>query len=408
VSSGPSARALIDVSVPPGPAVLDLLDPLRAALSGAGPALALRAHQTPGTQPLTLPAVPDEADGTDPLAVCVTTSGSTGAAKTVLLPASALLASAAATHDRLGGAGQWLLALPGQHVAGLQVLVRSLVSRTRPAVIEPGAFTPAAFAAATEGMSPTRTRYTSLVPTQLVRLLDDARALTALRSFRAVLVGGAGTPPSLLAAARAAQVPVVTTYGMSETCGGCVYDGVPLDGVQVRLEAGRVLLSGPVLARGYLGDPVGTARAFTHDDDGARWFRTDDAGTLDDGVLSVLGRLDDMIVTGGVNVAPAPVEALLAQWPGVREAVVVGVPDPQWGHRVGAALVLQPDSPVPALDQVRARISAVLGAPSAPRQLIVLDALPLRGPGKPDRAAIAAALAGAATSHPDQHPTEGS
>jgi O-succinylbenzoic acid--CoA ligase len=335
---------------------------------------------------------PTEDDDSDPTAVCITTSGSTGAAKSVLLPAGALLASAAATHDRLGGAGHWLLALPSHHVAGLQVLVRSLVGGTRPAVAEPGQFTPSRFVAAAEEMPATRARYTSLVPTQLVRLLSDARAIAALRTFRAVLVGGAGVPSAVLAKAHDAGIAVVTTYGMSETCGGCVYDERPLDGVEVRLDEGRVLLGGPVLARGYLADDAGTASNFV-ERDGKRWFRTDDAGQFRFGRLRVLGRLDDMIVSGGVNVAPAPIEGLLQEWPQVREACVVGVPDPQWGQRVAAALVLIAGLAVPPLAEVRTRIRASLGPASAPRQLTVLPELPLRGPGKPDRAAIAAVLA---------------
>jgi O-succinylbenzoic acid--CoA ligase len=371
---------------------------------------------------------PDD-DPSDPTAVAVTTSGSTGVPKVVLLSASALFASAAATHDRLGGAGHWLLALPAHHVAGLQVLVRSLVAGTRPAVLNLNTgFTPAGFIAAAERAGGGR-RYTALVPTQLRRLLTapgetGARAVEALRSFDAVLIGGAATTPVLREHAAAAGVRLVTTYGMSETCGGCVYDGVPLDGVQVRLDAptGRVLLGGPTLARGYLGAagdqggsagpdasaPAPSAAAFSRDDQGQRWFRTDDAGAIDgpidgpiDGLiegarplrLTILGRLDSMIITGGVNVAPAPVEAALNRLPGVAEAVVVGLPDPEWGQRVAAALVLDPGADPPTLDQARAQVSAEVSAQAAPRQLTVLESLPLRGPGKPDRTAIETMLA---------------
>jgi O-succinylbenzoic acid--CoA ligase len=388
VTSPAGARRLQALAVDGVPDPADLLPPLRAALSGAGPALALLATGTAPDRDLTEP----DDDPTDPTAVAVTTSGSTGAPKTVLLPAGALLASAGATHDRLGGAGQWLLALPAQHVAGVQVLVRSLVAGTRPLAVAPGA-SGAEFAAAAAALRPGRAHYTALVPTQLVRLLADPDATAALRGFRAVLLGGAGAPPALLAAAADAGVRVVTTYGSSETCGGCVYDGVPLDGVTVDLATdGRVLLGGPTLARGYLDDPDGTARAFVAVD-GARRYRTDDAGEQDDaGRLRILGRLDDMIVTGGVNVAPGPVEALLHGLPGVREAVVVGVPDPAWGHRVAAALVLAPGTAGPSLDEVRGRVRSALGPPSAPHQVEVLAELPLRGPGKPDRARIAELL----------------
>ena len=200
----------------------------------------------------------------------------------------------------------------------------------------------------------------------------------------------------MLERAAAAGVRVVTTYGASETSGGCVYDGVPLDGVRVRLGDGpdpsRVLLGGPTLARGYRGgDPEG---AFVRDDDGERWWRTADAGRLDGGRLQVLGRLDDAVLTGGVTVLPAAVEAVLLTSPGIAEAVVTGVDDPEWGRRVVAAVVPAAGAPAPALADVRDLVAAELGPAAAPRQLLVLDALPLVGVGKPDRAAVARLAAG--------------
>jgi O-succinylbenzoic acid--CoA ligase len=232
-----------------------------------------------------------------------------------------------------------------------------------------------------------------------VRLLTTAgepgrAAVEALRGFDAVLVGGAAVAAPLREQAAAAGVQVVGTYGMSETCGGCVYDGVPLDGVRLRIEdEGRVLLGGPVLARGYLGAPGRLGSAFRSDPDHQRWFRTDDAGELDGERLRILGRLDSVIITGGVNVAPAPVEAALQRLPGVAEAVVVGLPDPEWGQRVAAALVLRPGAAPPTLAQARELVTAEVSSPAAPRQLTLLDVLPLRGPGKPDRSAIATTLA---------------
>ena len=192
----------------------------------------------------------------------------------------------------------------------------------------------------------------------------------------------------LLARARGQGARVVSTYGMSETSGGCVYDGKPLDGVRVRLLDGRIWLAGPTLARGYLGDPGATARAFRVED-GVRWLRTDDAGALDGGELRVLGRLDDVVISGGVNVVPAEVEAVLHRLPGVREAVVVGVPDPQWGQQVVAAVVGEV-SVAELLRLARDEVGRALGAAAVPRRILVLEELPLRGPGKPDRAAIAA------------------
>jgi O-succinylbenzoic acid--CoA ligase len=381
--------------VPAGPAVLTTLLPaLRAALNGSGePVLPHAADRTPHpTLRAGDPLPPGEDDEHDPTVVVVATSGSSGAPKGVLLGAAALLASASATHDRLGGPGRWLLALPAQHVAGVQVLVRSLVTGTEPGVLDLAAgFTPDGFAAAARALGGAR-RYTALVPTQLARLVDDGahgggNGLRELARFDAVLVGGSGTPAPLLARARAAGVRAVTTYGASETSGGCVYDGAPLDGVAVRLEAGRILLGGPTLARGYRGgDPE---RAFPTDADGTRWWRTPDAGRWESGRLEVLGRIDDAVLTGGATVLPAAVEAALLGMPGVAEAVVTGVEDPQWGQRVVAAVVPAPGLAPPTLPAVRDHVTAALGPYAAPRQLLVLDDLPLLGIGKPDRAAVA-------------------
>ena len=433
MTQGPAPRTLITTLASADTSILDLLPDLRAALNGSGPALLLHGPNQPaaGVPGSERPLIGPADDPQDPTAVAVTTSGSGGAARTVLLPASALLASAAATHDRLGGAGHWLLALPAQHVAGLQVLVRSLIAGTRPVALDLTAgFSAEGFTEAALALRGAR-RYTALVPTQLTRLLSTpgeagVRALEALRRFDAVLIGGAATPLSLRERAAAAGIRVVTTYGMSETAGGCVYDGVPLDGVTVQIpprdhaplalttdpnvqdhdpssprdharlatpdsaSGGRIWLGGPMLARGYLdapGDP-----AFSVDPGGNRWFRTDDAGVLDNGQLRILGRLDSMIITGGVNVSPGSVEAVLHRLPEVAEAVVVGLPDPQWGQRVAVALVLAPGARPPTLAQVRALVTAEVSGPAAPRQLTVLGALPLRGPGKPDRIAIERAL----------------
>ena len=389
-------RPLVAVPVFADARVLDLLPVLRSALAGDGPALL-------PTEPGQLPAAslragaplgPGEDDPADPTVAVLVTSGSTGDPKGALLPASALLASASATHDRLGGPGRWLLALPAHHVAGLQVLVRSLVTGTTPVVLDlTDGFDPAAFAAAAATTRGPR-RYTALVPTQVRRLLDAGDAARqALAGFDAVLVGGAATPLALRAEAADAGVRLVTTYGMSETCGGCVYDGVPLDGVEVRLDPdARIRLVGPMVARGYRTGPGladGLTDAFGTDPDGRRWFRSEDLGELVDGRLTVLGRADDVVVTGGLKVAPGPVEALLLLLPGVAEVVVVGVDDAEWGQRVVAAVVPAPGRPVPTLDAVRRAVRPSLGAAATPRQLLVLDHVPLRGPGKPDRAEVA-------------------
>lgn len=363
------------------------------ALDGSGPAL-VPVTGGAGLPPGLADRVPAD------VALVVPTSGSTGLPRHALLDGSALLASAAATHRRLGGPGSWLLALPLGHVAGLQVLVRSAVAGTVPVPADPRDVRSIADAAAAlvgrrapgpgaVGADPAAVPlYASIVPTQLHRLLAESDAdpggatLAALAAFDALLVGGAAAGPALVDRARHRGLRVVTTYGMTETCGGCVYDGVPLDGVAVAVRGGVVELAGPVLARGYArgGDDAFVTRA-----DG-RWFVTADLGTWDGHRLTVHGRRDDVLVVGGQNVAPAAVEHALAGL--VGEVCVVGLPDDRWGQVPVAVVVPGPAGP-PTLAEVRDVISRTLGSAAAPRRLVVVDALPLRGPGKVDRAAAA-------------------
>ncbi|RYU14887.1 o-succinylbenzoate--CoA ligase [Nocardioides iriomotensis] len=313
----------------------------------------------------------------DPAPLVVATSGSTGEPKRVVLSRGALRASADATSARLGGPGQWLLNLPPSYVAGLQVLFRSVRAGTTP-VVQDGTFADAATAMTGER------RYVSLVPTQLHRMLDDEENTAALRTFSTVLVGGAAVPPALRERAADAGVRVVATYGMSETCGGCVYDGVPLDGVAVALSAeGRVRLTGPVLFDGYEGRDDLTAEVMR---DG--WFVTSDAGRLDeDGRLQVLGRVDDVLLSGGVNVPAPAVAARLREHPAVRDAEVVGVPDDEWGQRVVALVVLDEGRDLD-LDAARDWVAAVHPRSWAPRGLRQVDAIPLLHNGKVDRLAL--------------------
>ena len=304
----------------------------------------------------------------DPLVV--STSGSTGEPKRVLLSRRALRASATATAARLGGHGQWLLDLPPTYVAGLQVLFRSVLAGTTP-VLQDGSLAEAA-----ARMTGDR-RYVSVVPTQLHRLLDDPESVAALRTFSAVLVGGASVPGSLRGRAEAARVRVVATYGMSETCGGCVYDGVPLDGVGVAVgNDGRVRIGGPVLFDGYDGRPDLTDAVMR---DG--WFVTQDLGRLDhDGRLQVLGRVDDVVLSGGVNVPAPAVAERLRDHAAVRSAEVVGVADEEWGQRVVAFVVGDL-----SLDEARDWVAAVHPRSWAPRELHVVERIPLLGNGKVDR-----------------------
>ncbi len=361
----------------------DVLRALRAAVLGAGPAVALGGADLPGGAPA----------GT---AVVVTTSGSTGVPKSVAISRNALIASAYATAARIGE-GSWLLAVPATYVAGVQVMVRALLADREPAVLA-GPFRPEPFAAAALGMAshdngervPT---FTSLVPAQLQRLLDAADAdpavAQAVRSFEGILIGGQALAPAVRDRALAVGARVIRTYGSSETSGGCVYDGVPLDGVGMRVVDGEVRLSGPTLADGYLGDPARTASAFPVDDDGRRWYRTGDGGEIVDGVLRVTGRLDNVIVSGGVNVSLDRVEAAVRGIPGLESAVVVPIPDETWGQ--GSAVVvpgIAASREADLLAAVRPVVAAAVGAPARPARVVAIGEMPALDSGKPDRALL--------------------
>ena len=310
------------------------------------------------------------ADDPDPWVV--ETSGSTGSPKRVVLPRTAVLASVEASARRLGGSGRWLLALPESYVAGLQVICRSLVAGHEPVALDEHASFAEAARATT---STTADAFVSLVPTQLHRLL--ATDAGPLRSFHTVLLGGGPIDPGLRRRADDAGVRVVATYGSAATAGGCVYDGMPLDGVGAAIDRdGRIRLGGPTLFERYDGDPDLTARTLV---DG--WFLTSDAGRLDeDGRLQVLGRLDDVVVSGGVNVPAPAVAARLREHPDVAAAEVLGLPDEEWGNRLVAFVV----GPVP-LDAAREWVAQVHPRSWAPRQLVALDEIPLLPNGKPDR-----------------------
>ena len=392
------------------------------------------------------------------------TSGSTtGTGKLVGVSMDALVASARATHKRLGGAGIWVLALPAYHAAGVQVLVRAAVAGTHVFnAYKEGGFDPQHLAqvidaacVAADDSGRACPVYTSLVPTQLRRALDDEQLCGALARLDAVLIGGAAADAQLLEQAKAAGIRVVTTYGMSETCGGCVYDGQPLPGVSMDVDqaTGAIWLSGPMLATGYLGDEERTRRCFvsrpqagegTSDagntasaaesteagaawagteagatspgaeagaggpgagsDAGAgeparRWFITSDRGHIVDGRLQVLGRLDDVIISGGIKVEPGPIEALLALNPLVSECAVVGLPDLQWGQVVTAVVVPASMPGLGRVDegailaQIRVYLEQKLSGAQCPKQVLLADALPYKGIGKVDRRALAQSLA---------------
>ncbi|MEO3937984.1 o-succinylbenzoate--CoA ligase [Dermatophilaceae bacterium Soc4.6] len=387
----PPVRALVVDPGDPGSVGTRLVPALEAALRGGAPL----APYPAGTVE---PVLPDDAHAPDDLALCVGTSGSTGRVKRAMLTTGNLVTSATATHEVLGGPGTWLLAMPAHHVAGLQVLVRSLVAGTDPGVLDlTHGFTTEGFVTATRALlerAPART-YTAVVPTQLTRLLDDAEGRAGLAAYDGVLVGGAATGVEALRRAAAAGVRLVRTYGGSETAGGCVYDGLPLPVSHLHIDNdGHVVLGGATVAHGYLGEPVLTADAFSVDADGVRWFRTDDLGRLDDrGCLTISGRADDLINTGGLKVTPGAVEDAVARYvAGVRDVVVVGSSHPTWGQAVSVALTLQRGAPQPTLRDVRSALRGILPDHALPQRLLLLDAIPQRGPGKPDRRALTEAF----------------
>ena len=399
------------------------------------------------------------------IALVVGTSGSTGSPKQTALSVRALRASAWATerffadYPSIGSSkprrvvsedpAQWLLALPAHYVAGAQVLARSVLAGTTPviaaSVTDGVSFTPEVFLNAAERLNCPR-RFVSLVPTQVHKLLEAAEAnptlgseiYDALGQFTGILLGGAPASASLLAAARELGLNVVTTYGSAETAGGCVYSGVVLPGVRLRVvpedavlldssvagdaaavgqngdsapghtkNTGRVWLGGEHLASGYMGDSARTASHFFVDADGYRWYRTDDYGSLtpstpnapeDEGapMLNIVGRSDDVIITGGVKVSARAVAAVLESHPAVREAAVMGIPDAHWGSAVAAAITLRgvsaaqsaSDAPWATYDMLREFCTDKLGAAGTPKYLRIFADFPTASTGKPDRRAI--------------------
>lgn len=318
----------------------------------------------------------DPAPIDDDVALVVATSGTGGAAKLVELPAAAVDAATAASQQRLRArpGWRWLCCLPTHHIAGLQVLARAHAAATAPVVHD--RFEVAAVAAALADVDAT-----ALVPTQLRRLLDAGADWSRLQ---ALLVGGGRIEADLSAEAAEAGAPVVATYGATETCGGCVYDGRPLDGMRVALDDdGRIHLRGAMLMRRYRGDPEATAAALV---DG--WLATADRGRwTDEGRLEVLGRADDVIVTGGENVAADAVAAALAAVDEVVEAAVAGEADPEWGERVVAWVVVG-DHSDPGDDALRAAVAERVGAHAAPKTIRRVAALPRTALGKVDRARL--------------------
>ena len=354
---------------------------LRSALDG-GPAVFPVTDAVGADDAATAPP----AEVADEVALVVETSGSSGRPKRVALSAAALLSSAEASAAAVGGSGQWLMALPAHYIAGVNVLVRSIVAGTDPAILPDGHFDAHEFAAVAERMQESG-RYTALVPVQLARVLDAAEHDDAVRTIAArfdrILIGGQAAPRELLDRSRASGLSVTRTYGSSETSGGCVYDGRPIGDTRIAIVGGAVELSGSVLAEGYLQDAERTASAFTEHDD-RRWYRTGDLGGVGgDGTLRVTGRADNVIISGGTKVSLDAVERVVRGFGGLQDAVVVSAASAEWGNvpvivtaTIGAAIA-----------DVRERVGAELGAAARPDRILVVDRVPLLSTGKPDRRA---------------------
>ena len=360
---------------------LAILPALEEALTGQRTLLPVPANDPARTNLLrnTLkPGAPIDND----IALVVSTSGSTGKPKGAMLTPANLISSADATHQALGGEGQWLLAMPAAYIAGIQVLIRSMVAGVEPAFIDlTRGFNVAEFAARAHELAQTGERtYTALTPIQLAKATSTLKGIDALRTFSAVLVGGAATNPRLLESAAKLRINVVTTYGSSETSGGCVYDGRPIAGARVRIVDGRIHLGGPMVARGYhhLDSP----------DLQDGWFRTSDAGELDSGVLTVLGRTDNVISSGGLKLHPEVLEEELLLIDGVTAATVIGKDDDRFGQRICAAYTRSASVP-DILDALAdAEDAGRIAHWQIPKELKVVAALPQLGPGKVDRAAV--------------------
>jgi len=339
----------------PVPAAARLLDALRPGrvLSDRG------GHRRPDG----IPVEPGDA-------LVVATSGTTGDPKGVVHTHGSVEASARATSAGLGvdpSRDRWVACLPLAHIGGLSVLTRSLVTGTPCTVL--GGFD----ARAVEEAAGNGATLVSLVATVLGRV--------DVTGYRAVLLGGAA-PPAELAA------NVVTTYGMTETGSGCVYDGRPLEGVELRIGDGSVGAPGEILVRGPM-----LLRAYRDGADprvAGGWLPTGDAGRLtEDGVLEVFGRMADVIVSGAEKVWPAQVEDVLSAHPGIGEVAVWKRPDPVWGERVVAWVVPGAGVPVPGLDELRDLVAGQVARWAAPRELVVVDALPRTPGGKVRRSELA-------------------
>ena len=349
---------------------IGLLAGLESALSGEAVVAPLPARDPHRVLSALRPDTPPEIDA----GVVVATSGSTGAPRLVLLSTSAVLASAAATHARLGGTGDWVSVLPVHHVAGLMTVARAVAAGTAVSFGSPDL---------SDLPAPSGRTYLSVVGAQLWPALDNPEVVARLRDYAAVLLGGSAANPVLLERCREAGIRVMTTYGMAETCGGCVYDGRPLDGVRISFVDGeRIALTGPMVFSGYRLDPTATAEVL----DGLTVLTRDRGRLTPDGLLRVTGRIDDVVVSGGMNVDLAEAQRISEERLGPPEAggpVLLAIPDPRWGSRIVAITTA-----ATTLDDVVTALRSGLGSAALPRELRRVSRLAYTPTGKIDRVAM--------------------
>jgi O-succinylbenzoic acid--CoA ligase len=270
-----------------------------------------------------------------------------------------------------------------------------VVSHTTPIVARPGDDVVVALKEAGPSLRKARAGgglYTSLVPRQLAKLLDAAdtgeEVGELLALFSRILLGGQAAPPSLVQRASDRGLIVTKTYGAAETAGGCIWDGVPWPGVEIAIIDDRVNLTGPMLAGGYLGDEPRTAEYFPARD-GVRWFRSDDLGSFEEGILRVSGRADDVIVSGGVKVSLSDIERVVRESGGEEEAFVVSAADKQWGE----VPVVVSTRALP-LQGLRLSVAEILGDAAKPARVVVVDHIPYLPSGKVDRQGLSELVLG--------------
>lgn len=384
-------RPLTSVLVPPGPAGLTaLLDPLRMALRGVGPAITplpmvsstISTEYVDRLRAASFPDDPSQPLESDEVAVVLATSGSMGQPKGVLLTAAGLTALDSLVN---GANAQWIAALPLHSMGGFNVAVRALASGRDPIAVaslggaEP--FTSAVFADAVERASGAQI-HVSLVATQLRRLLADEIGVAALQACALVLIGAGPLAASTRASAQENLVRLVTSYGMTETSGGCVFDGRPLRGVKVENyseSSSTLVISGPMLATGYRLEPKLTKLHFT-----AAGFITSDHGSVDaDGFVTILGRADDVININGVNVSAGAVEQVISDIPEVTAVLVIPIAGPSDETAIVAAVETSSASSLEAV--VKATVQQHLGPAAVPCHVIVQTELPMLPNGKVDR-----------------------